>query len=475
MTITAEVVPLEDNRVRLDVAVPKDEVDKKMDRTVRRLGREIRVPGFRPGKVPANVVYQRIGRDAIVDQMLRDSLVEWYSKVVADTGIRPIEDPDVELPEAPPGDTGFTFTATVQLRPKATLGVYTGLEVAKGEPEVDQEALAAEIDRLREMVARLEPVERAAEKGDFVTLDFDGTVDGEPLASASARDYLVEIGGARLVGGFSDRLPGMSAGDTKTFPVDYPEADGRSELSGKTVKYTVTVKGVQAKLLPEADDALAAQVSEFDTMAELRADVERRLHEQAQAEVDELFRRAVIDAVVATSTVDVPALMTRNRVDAILHETAHRLPQGMSFADYLRATNRTLDDARAELAPDAEMAIKRELVVEAVAETESIAATDEEVEAQVRTDALAAGRDPEALLAELRTTDGGVETLRNDMVMRKAVDFLIESTTAIPVALAEARERIWTPEAPKAPEGGLWTPDQPKPKATPKKPTKGLK
>ena len=164
--------------------------------------------------------------------------------------------------------------------------------------------------------------------------------------------------------------------------------------------------------------------------------------------------------------------MTRNRVDAILQETAHRLPQGMTFADYLRATNRTLDDSRAELAPDAEMAIKRELVVEAVAETESIAVTDEEVEAQVRTDALAAGRDSETLLAELRKTDGGVETLRNDMVMRKAVDFLIESMNAIPVGLAEARERIWTPEAPKVPEGGLWTPDQPKPKT---KTTKGPK
>jgi trigger factor len=465
MTITSEVVPLEENRVRLDVAVPKDEVDKKMDRTVRRLGREIRVPGFRPGKVPATVVYQRFGRDAIVDQMLRDSLTEWYLQAVVDSGIKPIEEPDVDLPDDPPGDQGFSFTATVQLRPKATLGAYKGLDIAKGEPDVEPDALQAEIDRLREMVARLEAVERPAEKGDFVTLDFDGTVDGEALASASARDYLVEIGGQRLVGAFSDRLPGMAAGDTKTFPVDYPETDGRSELSGKTVKYTVTLKGVQAKILPEVDDTLATQVSEFDTMDELRADIEKRLQEQSQAEVDELFRRAVIDGAVKNAKIDVPEVMVRNRVDAILHETAHRLPQGVTFADYLRATGRTLEQARTELAPDAEMAIKRELVVEAVADAEAITVTDEEVEAQVRTDALAAGRDPEVLLAELRKADG-VETLRDDLVMRKAVDFLIENTNAIPVGLAEARERIWTPEAPKAPEGGLWTPDQPKPKPT---------
>ncbi len=468
MTITAEVVPLEDNRVRLDVAVPKDEVDKKIDRTARRMGREIRVPGFRPGKVPANVVFQRFGREAIIDQMLRDSLAEWYSQAVVDTGIRPIDDPDVDLPDAPPGDDGFTFTATVRLRPTAKLGAYKGLDIAKGEPEVEADALQAEIDKLREMVARLDPVERPVERGDFVTLDFDGTVDGEPLPSASARDYLVEVGGTRLVGGFSDRLPGMAVGDTKTFPVDYPETDGRSELSGKTVRYTVTLKGVQAKIMPEVNDALATQVSEFETWDELHADVERLLHEQAQAEVDELFRRAVIDAAVASATIDVPDVMIRNRVDAILNETAHRLPQGVTFADYLRATGRTLDQTRAELAPDAEMAIKRELVVEAVAETESIAISDEEVEAQVRNDALAAGRDPEALLADLRKADG-VETLRDDLVMRKAVDFLIEQTNAIPVGLAEARERLWTPETPKVPEGGLWTPGQPKPK-----PTKGV-
>lgn len=462
MAITTEVVPLEENRVRLDVAVPKDEVDKKMDRTVKRLGREIRVPGFRPGKVPANVVIQRFGREAVLDQMLRDSLVEWYAQAVQESGIRPIDDPDVDLGDEP-GDNGLSFTATVPVRPKATLGTYTGLEVGKGEPEVPAEALTEELERLREMVARLDPVERPAENGDFVTVDFDGTVDGQALASASARDYLVEIGGPRLVGGFSDRLVGMSAGDTKQFPIDYPETDGRSELAGVTVQYTVTVKGVQAKVLPDLDDELAGQVSEFDTLAELEADIAERLRANAQDEVDELFRRAVIDAAVANATVDVPKIMVDNRVNAILHETAHRLPQGMSLSDYLTATGRTLDQARQELAPDAEMAIKRELVVEAVAEAESIAIGDEDVENQVRKDAESAGRDPDELLAELTKAEG-FDTLREDMLMRAAVDLLIEKANPISIGLAEARETLWTPEKagePKVPEGGLWTPDKP--------------
>ncbi|HRC07813.1 MAG TPA: hypothetical protein PLV41_06330, partial [Miltoncostaeales bacterium] len=240
----------------------------------------------------------------------------------------------------------------------------------------------------------------------------------------------------------------------------------------KTVQYTVTVKGVQEKVLPELTDELASEISEHDTVAELRASVAARLEQSAQAEVDELFRRMVIDAAVAKATVDIPEVMTRNRVDAILHETSHRLPQGMTLAQYFAMSGTSLDETRAELAPDAEMAIRRELVVEAVAEAENVVVTDEDIETQVRADAVAAGRDADELMAELNKY-GGVETLRDDMVMRKAVDLLIEHSTPIPVALKEARDQLWTPEKQKeaaGESGGLWTPDTPvKKKRTTKK------
>lgn len=463
MAITTEVVSLEENRVRLEVAVPKDDVDRKIERTLKRLGRDLRVPGFRPGKAPTQVVLQRFGHEAVVEETLRDSLGEWYGAALTESGVQPVSDPEIDFEESP-GESGFAFTATVHTRPTAKLGEYTGLEVAKGTPEVPENGVEEEIDRLRGMAARLQDVERPAQTGDFVTIDFDGTVDGEALTSASARDYLVEVGGPRLVAAFSDRLVGMSTGDTTTFPIDYPDADGREELAGKTVEYTVTMKGVQEKVLPELTDELAEEISEHDTVDELRAAVLTRLEESAQAEVDELFRRMVIDAAVANATVEIPDVMVRNRVDAILHETSHRLPQGITLEQYLQMSGKTLDQARQELAPDAEMAIRRELVVEAVAEAENITVTDEEVEAQVRTDAEASGRDGDELLRELRRLDG-VETLRDDMVMRRTVDLLIEKSTAIPVALKEAREQLWTPEkdAPK-PSEGLWTPDSPKKK-----------
>lgn len=466
MAITTEVVSLEENRVRLEVAVPKADVDRKVERTLKRLGRDLRIPGFRPGKAPTRVVAQRFGRDVVIEETLRDSLGEWYADAVQETGVQPVADPEVDFEEAP-GDDGFSFTAVITTRPVATLGDYTGLEVAKGTPEVPEDGVEKEIDRLRGLAARLQDVDRAAAVGDYVTIDFDGTIDGEALASASARDYLVEVGGPRLVAAFSDRIVGMSAGDTQTFPIDYPDTDGREELAGKTVEYTVTVKGVQEQVLPELTDELAEEISEYDTVEELRAGIQERLEKSAQDEVDELFRRMVIDAAVANATVTIPDVMVRNRVDGILHETSHRLPQGMTLEQYLQMSGKTLDQAREELAPDAEMAIRRELVVEAVAKAENVVVTDEEVEDQVRTDAEASGRDADELLRELRKLDG-VETLRDDMVMRRTVDFLIENSTAIPVALKEAREQLWTPEkdAPK-PSEGLWTPDSPTSKESP--------
>jgi len=477
MPLTAEVTPLEENRVRLDVAVPEGEVQQRMDRAIRRLGREVRVPGFRPGKAPAEVIVQRVGHDAVVQEMLRGALGEWYSEAVAETGIVPIDEPDLDL-ESVPEEGDLTFTATVQVRPTATLGDWSGLEIGKAEVELPEGALDAQLQSLRDRAAKLVPVERAAGRGDFVIIDFDGSLNGKAMRQASARDYAVELGGGRLLPEFDQRLLGMSPGETVTFPVAYSATDGRPELEGRTIEYTVTLKGVQEKELPPLDDDLALAVSEFDTMDELRADLERRLTGVATERVDELFRRMVIDAVSERATVDVPTVMTDRRIGSILQQTAQQLPENVSFEDYIAATGRTIEQVIEELRPDAEMAVKRELVVEAVAQAEAIEVTDEEMEEQVRADAEATGRAPDRLLHELREHSGW-DALRQDLRLRKAVDHLIAGVKAIPMAQAEARERLWTPEddrkkvADKAtgPEdtagkpaqaGKLWTPGDPR-------------
>jgi trigger factor len=475
MPLTADVTTLEDNRVRLDVAVPEDEVQRRMERAIRRLGREVRVPGFRPGKAPAEVIVQRVGHDAVVQEMLKSALGDWYSEAVAETGIVPIDDPDLDL-EGVPDEGDLTFTATVEVRPRASLGDYAGLEVGRAEPVVPEGALDEQLERLRLQAARLQVVERAAEEGDFVVIDFDGSQNGKRLKNATARDYLVEIGGGRLVPEFDRALRGTSAGDTVTFPVAYGEGDGRPELRNRTVDYSVTVKAVQERVLPPLDDELAVGVSEFDTLEELTADLERRLQEAAEAQVEELYRRMVIDAVTERATVEVPAVMVDRRIGTILQGTAEQLPQGVSFEQYLAATGRTLEQLVEELRPDAEAAIRRELVVEAVADAEAIGVTDEEMEQQVREDAEATGRAFDRLMHDLKH-HGGWEALRQDMRLRRAVDHLVSGATAIPMATAEARERLWTPEderrkgvqgAGEAAEGKtptagkLWTPGSPR-------------
>jgi trigger factor len=470
MALTTEVTPLEEDHVRLDVAVPGDEVRRQMERAVRQLGRDVRVPGFRPGKAPAEVIVQRVGREAVVQEMLKGALGGWYSEAVSEAGVVPIDDPELDLEDVPEeGD--LTFTAKVRVRPKATLGEYKGLEVGKADPELPEGALDEQLDALRERAARLVPVDRPARTGDFLVIDFDGSVGGKRLRNATARDYLVELGGGRLVGEFDARLAGMSAGETVEFPVTYGDADGRDELRGRTVDYEVTVKQVQEKELPELDDDLAIGVSEFDTMEELRADVQRRLDEAAQADVDELFRRMVIDAAVANATVDVPAVMVDRRIGTILQQTASQLPEGVSFEQYLAAGGRTLEQVVEELRPDAESAVRRELVVEAVADAEDIEVSDEEVEEQVRSDAEATGRAPERLLHDLQH-HGGWETLRQDLRLKQAVEVLTATATPIPMQQAEARERLWTPDDARreqaetagkpAAAGKLWTPGDPR-------------
>jgi trigger factor len=460
MPIAAEVTQLEGDNVQLDVSVPQSEVDRALERALTQLAREVRIPGFRPGKVPPAVVMQRFGREVVVQEMLKSSLGDWYEEAVEGAGVRPIDDPELDLDELPDGGD-LRFRAKVRTRPTATLGEWRGLEVGRDEPEIPEGALDGELERLRLRASRLQPVERPARTGDFVVIDFEGRSNGKRLSSATARDYLVELGSERLMPGFDERLQGLSAGEQTTLEVTYAADDNRAELRGRTVEYTATVKQVQERVLPELDDDLAAEVSEFDTIAELRADIERRLTEAAQARVDEMFRRRAIDAVARAAIVEIPEVMVDRRVGTILAQTAQSMPQGVSFEQYLRATGRTLEQAVDQLRPDAEMAIRRELAVEAVARAEGVEITDEAVERQVREDAERIGRPADELLEEVRR-EGALERLREDLRLQEAVRRIVDACVPIPVEQAEAREKLWTPDDQTTSGGGkLWTPDSP--------------
>lgn len=456
MPVAAVITTLEDARLRLDVSVPEDEVRRQLDRTVREVSGRMRLPGFRPGKVPAAVVIQRVGREALMAQTLDRALGEWYGQALKHAGVMPIDDPEVELGDT--AETGVSFTATIRVPPTPVLGQYKGLEVVREPREVPEGAAQAELMRIREQSARLEDAPRAAAPGDFVVIDYDGAVDGAVLPGAGARGQLIELGGDRILPAFTESLSGAVAGETRTFAVEYPDDDTRDEIKGKSIDYSVTIQKVQEKRLPEVDDALAESVG-FATADEMRAEIDSRLEAATDRLIVDRRRRRATDAAVATATLDVPDVMVDRRIDQIMHDTSHQLPQGVGLEQWLAAQGQTVEEARASLRVDAEMSIRRELVVEAIADAEDITLSDDVVEARVRADAEDAGRDPDDLIQALRDA-GGWESLRQDLRVEAAVDLLVEAAVDITPEQAEERENLQAEDAarvadlPTAPDSG---------------------
>ncbi len=432
MPVVAEVTPLEGDQVRIDVTIPEDEVRKQFDRTVKEASSRMRLPGFRPGKVPAGVVIQRVGREGLFAQTLDRALNDWYREALATTGIDPIDSPEVDMGDAT--EQGVAFAVTVKVPPTPALGDYKGLEVMQEPVETPEGAVQEELDRIREQGARLEDKDGAAAVGDFVIADIDGTLDGVALPEAMSRDQLIELGTDRILPEFTNALEGTSAGDSVTFDVTYPE-DAPEEIRGKVVAYAITVQKVQEKVLPEIDDALAESVG-FASADELRGEIEQRLATATERAVNERYRRRAIDAAVAKADLEVPEVMVNRRVEEILHEYSHQMPQGITLDQYFAMQGQTLDAVRESLRADAEMTIKRELVVEAVADAEKITLTDDEIEARVRRDAADAGRDADELLTALRDS-GGWDNLREDLRIERAVDLIVESAKPITPEEAE--------------------------------------
>src|SRR5215203_1426638 len=300
--ISTSVTELPESRVRVEAEVPPEEVEKRIAQAARALGRNLRVPGFRAGKAPAPVVIKRIGREAVLDEAVRDSIGAWYSAAIDAAAIVPVGEPQLDMGELPAHGEALTFSIEIGVRPTAKLGEYKGLEVGKREPQASDEAVAAEIEQLRERSGRLETVERPAAEGDFVVMDYKGSIDGVAFAGGEGRDQMVELGSGRLVPGFEEQLTGASAGEERTVTVTFPDDYGADELAGQEAEFAATVKEVKAKQLPELDDDLAAEAG-FDTLDELKDDIRERLTEVQQARIEAEFREAALDSAVEAAEV----------------------------------------------------------------------------------------------------------------------------------------------------------------------------
>ena len=456
--VVTTVTELPESRVRVQAEVPAEEVERRVAQAARRLGRELRVPGFRAGKAPAPVIVQRMGRDAILDEAVRDSIGAWYSAAIDDAAIVPVGEPELDMGELPGHGQPLTFSIEIGVRPRADLGEYKGLEVGKREPAAADEQVEAEIEQLRERAGRLETVDRPAAEGDFVVMDYKGTLDGEPFAGGEGRDQMIELGSGRLVPGFEEQLTGTQAGDEKTVTITFPDDYGAEDLAGKGAEFAVSVKEVKAKELPPVDDELATEAG-FDTLDELRDDIRERLSENEAQRIDAEFRQAVLDSAVANSKVEVPdalvAARSRELFDQMMHSLSH---QGLSKDMYLQISGRSEEDIVEEGKADAERQIKREAVLAAIVDAEGIEPSDDEV-----LEALEQAAPPERTsakkLLERMKSAGRLDPFKADIAQRKALDLIAESAKPITVDQAQARDKLWTPGADAEERSAqLWTP-----------------
>jgi trigger factor len=444
-TLKTSVEELPENRVRLEVEVPEADVQHALDHAASELAGAAKIPGFREGKVPATLVVARVGRDALWAEALSSHIDRWFWNAAAASGIRPVAAPEVE-PGDPPSDGGsYRFAVTVPVMPTPEVAEWEGLEVPAAEAEVPEELVQAELDALRATVAELVPVsDRPVQEGDTVVLDLAGAATG------TQRDYVADVGSGRLIEEIEEALVGMSAGDTKSVELQVDEA--------RTAAVDVTVKQITEKVLPALDDELARSASEFETLAELRADVEARLREAVASELEGKFREDAVDALVERSRVDVPQALVDRRAAELWAGMARSLERrGVAVETYLTMSGQSQEEVVARLRAEAERALKRELVLDAVADRLGIDVTDDEVAEFVREQS-EADESPEETI-RLMHERGGFDDLRADLRLRRALDEVVAGVSRIPVDLARAREKLWTPEKENTPSGmNIWTP-----------------
>ena len=420
------VTELPESRVRVEAEVPPEDVERRVEQTARALGRDLRIPGFRKGKVPAPVVIRRIGRPAVIEEAVRAGIGSWYVEALGDAGIAPVGDPELQLGDLPDQGQPLTFSIEIGVRPKAALGEYKGLEVGRREPDVGDDAIDAEIEQLRERSARLDTVEATAENGDFVVMDFKGYVGDEPFEGGEGRDQLLELGSGQLVPGFEEQLTGAKAGEDRRVEVTFPPDYRAEQLAGQDAHFEVTVKEVKRKSLPELDDEFALEAGGADTLDELRDDIRARLAETEERAIEGEYREAVLDAVVAEAQVDVPDALVEARARELFDRTMHSLQhRGIDKDMYLQIAGKPEEELLEEAKPEAETALRRDAVLSAVVDAEGLSASDDEVLEILRENQQPNGPKPEKLLEQLRK-DGRIEDVRDDIVVRKAIDFLVE-------------------------------------------------
>ena len=428
MKVTAEKIDA--HKTVLEMEVPEAEVVKAFDRAYQKLASKVNIPGFRKGKVPRKVLEMRLGKEALMDEALEILIPSAYGKALQEQDIDPVDRPEIEVVTFEENKP-LVFKATVVGKPEVTLGEYKAVTVKKPVVDITADDVAQELDTLRNRNAKMVVAEGAElQNGDFAMIDFEGFVDGQPFKGGDAKGYPLEVGSGSFIPGFEDQLVGAKAGEDREVKVTFPADYFVPELAGKEALFKVKVNDIKRKELPELDDEFVKEVSEFNSLEELKSDIENKLKETATAKAERDFRSGAVKVAVDNAAVDIPDVMIEHEIDNMLRELDVNLQnRGLSLSKYLEMAKTDVSALRGNYRESAQNSVKADLVLEAVAKAESIEVKPEDLEAEVA--AMAAGyQAPVEEVRKIILEEGRVGALASQVLRKKAAKLIIDSAVA---------------------------------------------
>ena len=424
----AELVKKEGNKVTLKITVDNNKFEEAVNKAYNKTKGKYNIPGFRKGKAPKVVIETQYGKGVFYNDAIDMLFPEVYPEAIKELNIDPIDRPDLDIEEISK-DNGLVMVVNVEVKPEFELGAYKGIEISKVDNTVSEEDVEARLNEMVNRNARLTSVEdKALENGDTAVIDFEGFENGVAFEGGKCENYNLVIGSNTFIPGFEDQLVGKKAGEEVEVNVTFPEAYHAENLAGKPVVFNVKVNDVKVKEVPALDDEFAKDTTEFETLAELRADVKAKLEEQAKNAADAEMRNALVEKVSANTEVEVPEAMVQHQIDNMLMELNYQLQyQGLNLEQLLQMTGRGLDELREERRADAERLVKSSLVLEAIAEKENVEANDADVDAELEKMAAMYNMEVVKIKSSLRETD--IEDIKGQIKIRKTLDLLVENAT----------------------------------------------
>ncbi|MBG9944262.1 trigger factor [Brevibacillus formosus] len=416
---------VENNQGVLTVEVDATQVDAALDQAFKKVVQKVQVPGFRKGKVPRKMFESRFGVESLYQDALDILLPTAYGQAVREAGIEPVDRPEVDVTQMEQGKN-LIFKATVTVKPEVKLGDYKGLSIEEKDFSVTEESVDAELKRMQERHAELVSVEEgAAQTGDIAVIDFEGFQDGVAFEGGKAEDYSLELGSGTFIAGFEEQLVGLNIGEEKEITVTFPEEYHSPNLAGKEAVFKVKLNSLKRKNLPALDDEFAKDVSEFDTLEELKADTKKKLEEKTAQEKDQYVREQLVLKAAENAEIDLPAVMVEHELDQMVNEFGQRLQyQGMTLELYYQFSGMDESQLRDQLRADATSRVRTSLTLEAIGKAENIEATEEDVNAELDKLAGVYGR-PADELRKIFSAQDGMAALYRDVQTRKTVDLLV--------------------------------------------------